>query len=50
MVSWLQKISSGNQSRMEEENAEMTVPNYRYRDLMNRIWHVRKNIVGERTL
>ena len=28
MVSWLQKISSVNESRAEEENDEMTVPNY----------------------
>ena len=32
MVSWLQKIPSGNESRVEGENDEMTVPNYRYRD------------------
>ena len=31
-VSWLQKISSGNESRTEGENDEMTVPSYRYRD------------------
>ena len=29
MVSWLQKISSENESRAEGENDEMTVPNYR---------------------
>ena len=29
MVSWLQKISSENESRVEGENDEMTVPNYR---------------------
>ena len=27
MVSWLQKISSENESRAEGENDEMTVPN-----------------------
>ena len=32
MVSWLQKIPSGNDSRGEGENDEMTVPNYRYWD------------------
>ena len=32
MVSWLQKISSGYESRAEGENDEMSVPNYRYRD------------------
>ena len=32
MVSWIQKISSGNESRAKGENDEMTVPNYRYRD------------------
>ena len=32
MVSWLQKISSGNEYRAEGENDEMIVPNYRYRD------------------
>ena len=32
MVSWLQKIPSGNESRAEGENDEMTVQNYRYRD------------------
>ena len=32
MVSWLQKISSGNESCAEGENDEMSVPNYRYRD------------------
>ena len=29
MVSWLQKISSENESSAEGENDEMTVPNYR---------------------
>ena len=29
MVSWLQKMSSENESRAEGENDEMTVPNYR---------------------
>ena len=32
MVSWLQKTPSGNESRAEGENGEMTVPNYRSRD------------------
>ena len=32
MVSWLQKIPSGNESHAEGENAEITVPNYGYRD------------------
>ena len=32
MVSWLQKISTENKSRAEEENDEMNVPNYHYRD------------------
>ena len=29
MVSWLQKISSENESRAEKENDEITAPNYR---------------------
>ena len=29
MVSWLQKISSGNESRAEGENDEMSVPDSR---------------------
>ena len=32
MVSWLQKISTENESRAKGENDEMTVPNYHYRD------------------
>ena len=32
MVSWLQKISSGNESSAEGEKDQMSVPNYRYRD------------------
>ena len=32
MVSWLQKITSGNESRAEGENDEMTVPDYCYPD------------------
>ena len=28
-ISWLQKISSENESRAEGENDEITVPNYR---------------------
>ena len=32
MISWLQKISAGNESRAEGENDEMSIPNYRYRD------------------
>ena len=32
MVSWLQKISSENESHAEGENDGMSVPNYRYRD------------------
>ena len=35
MASWLQKIPSGNESRAEGENDEMTVPNYRYRNCKN---------------
>ena len=34
MVSWLQKIYSGNESHAEGQNDEMTVPNCRYRDRM----------------
>ena len=30
MVTWLQKISTGNESRVEGGNDEMSVPNYRY--------------------
>ena len=41
MVSWLEKISSGNESRAERENDEMSVPNYRYRDW---IMSITKNI------
>ena len=32
MLNWLQKISSGNESRAEGGNDEIAVPNYRYRD------------------
>ena len=32
MVSWLQKISSGNEFRAEGENDEMSAQNYCYRD------------------
>ena len=32
MVSWLQKISSGKESRAEGGNDEISVPNYRCRD------------------
>ena len=32
MVSWFQKISSGNELSAERENDKMTVPNYRYLD------------------